>query len=239
MKAMQAAAVAAAEAKNDAVARAAAARENAARIAAAREAAARAPAPPARQVAPTRAERRMERMKAMQAAAVAAAEAKKAQDAAGCKVNRVGRYTITKCIGRKTAIAFTLKGFDIKNMTPRKQGILDVFKLKIQKHFAQKFGLSPGDIDVKFIAGSLIAIADVAADAVPEVPPLGGGGQMLDMIKEVPGVEDLVEVGKTLADCIVDENPAEPVLDAAAAVGDPHLTTVYGEQVDLENIDLH
>jgi len=62
---------------------------------------------------------------------------------------------------------------------------------------------------------------------------------MMQMLQEVPGADELVEEGKTMQDCFVDPEPAFPPQDSADAVGDPHLTTIYGEKLDLERVKLH
>jgi len=154
-----------------------------------------------------------------------------------CVKTRVSIYTVTTC-GEKTDISYTMKGFDIAKMTPKKLKVLDVMKAAIATQIGGKLGLRGDQITVTFKAGSIIAIIAVPSDAMPMDPPLGDGQDMMQLVQDIPDSTDLVEEGKTMADCYVDPEPAFPVEDTADAVGDPHLTTVYGEKLDLQKLDL-
>jgi len=133
----------------------------------------------------------------------------------------------------------TMKGFDITKMDARKLQLMEVFKTQIRTQLAQRVGLLPSQLTVTFKAGSIIVIAAVAEGAMPANPDLGDGEDILQVLTSTPEAAVLVEDGKTLADCFVDPEPAFPVQDVAAAVGDPHLTTIFGAKIDLKKIDLH
>jgi len=156
-----------------------------------------------------------------------------------CVKSRWSIYTVTTC-GEKTDISYTMKGFDITKLTPGKLKALDVMKSQIAIQFGRKMGLRGDQITVTFKAGSIIAIVEVPADAISMDDPstLGDGQDMMQLLQDIPEIDTLVEDGKTMADVFIDPEPAFPVEDTAEAVGDPHLTTVYGEKLDLDKLDL-
>ena len=130
----------------------------------------------------------------------------------------------------------TMKGFDLNNLDARKRAILDTFKRKVIADYSRFLRLRPDQIVVEVKAGSAIVIGAVAAEDVPDDFEPGDGQNLLAELKEIPGVEALVEEGKSLNDCAVDPEPAFPDAvnnDEAAAVGDPHMHFAAGGTTDL------
>ena len=153
-----------------------------------------------------------------------------------CTVTRDGPYTLTRCGNGKVEVGYVMKGFDIKNLSPKAKAVLDTVRNGIQRAMAIKLGLREDQLVVAFKAGSIIVSVEVADDDMPASPVLGDGQDTLELVKATPGVADLVEAGKSLDDCFVDPEPAiqdDDASDEASATGDPHIVSVSGETFDM------
>jgi len=133
----------------------------------------------------------------------------------------------------------TMKGFDVRNLDERKRQIVEIFKAKARKDMARFLGLPPGEVEIVIRAGSAIVVALVKEEEMPEDFEPGDGQNILQMMKETEGADELVEAGGSLDRCVVDPLPDFPVDDdEAAAVGDPHMTTFDGKHLNFyKNMD--
>merc|ERR1711865_454334 len=121
----------------------------------------------------------------------------------------------------------TMKGWDIRNLTPKRRQMLNVYKAQLASTMAGKLGLSLDQVVITIKAGSIIVIVDVDDANMPvDVPDLGNGEDVLQQLKDTPGAADLLEEGKSLEDAFVDPLPV--INDEASATADPHLVTVSG-----------
>ena len=150
-----------------------------------------------------------------------------------CTKSRRAIWTVTACPGKKTEISMTMKGFDVRNLDERKRQIVEIFKAKARKDMARFLGLDEDEVECVIKAGSAIVVGLVEPEVMPDDFEPGNGENMLQMMKETDGVEELVEAGGSLDRCVVDPNPDFPINDEAAAVGDPHLTFATGSTAGL------
>jgi len=124
-----------------------------------------------------------------------------------------------ECPGKKTELIVTLKGFDIRNPSPRVQAVLAAFRRRIIASFARALGVDASQLEVTFKAGSAIVIVGVPEGSADGALP--SGQNVLEDLKSLPDVEEMLEEGTSIDECFV----APPELpDEAAAVGDPHLS---------------
>ena len=137
-----------------------------------------------------------------------------------------------------------IAGFDGANIDARKQKAMDGFAAAVAASISKAMGIPVGDINVFFRdavsllqgwdiqqVGQLIVVAEVDPEELPaEVPELDAA-ELLNDIRAVPDVDAMLAEGVDSLDAIVIAEPE--IQDEAAAVGDPHLTTITGEHFDL------